>query len=250
MNDFVELRGQLGVDSRDRLVDRARQVAVEGDRPGKRLFDQCLDKVLGAVGKLPLVRFAAFQSFVCDRFVGLSVPHRRSRVRRFRRARYDFRRPPSAACSHKRFDPLVSFTPLQSATFPRLPRVFRRRAPSMGSAIPLRDINRQRTHDGVPLPPPFRPRRFSRPRRFAPPPTLQVYFTLQPRPGFTLQGVPLPPSRETSSVTRALSSLASDRYRQLATGATTRCPALRALFRVGVRCSRGRFSRPTRSLPS
>jgi len=84
----------------------------------------------------------------------------------------------------------------------------------VGLAIPLRDINRQHPDDGVPCPSSFRPRRFSRPRRLAPPPTLQVYFTLQPRPGFTLQGLPLPPSRETSSVPRALSSLAADRYRQ------------------------------------
>jgi hypothetical protein len=46
----------------------------------------------------------------------------------------------------------------------------------------------------------FRPRSFSLPRRFAPPPALQVYFTLQPRPGFTLQGFSPRRSRPTSSV--------------------------------------------------
>lgn len=38
----------------------------------------------------------------------------------------------------------------------------------------------------------FRPRRFSRPRRFTPPPALWVYFAPQPRTGFSLQGVSLP----------------------------------------------------------
>jgi len=37
-------------------------------------------------------------------------------------------------------------------------------------------------------PKPFRPWRFSRLRRFPPPPALWVYFTPQPRPGFSLQG--------------------------------------------------------------
>jgi len=40
---------------------------------------------------------------------------------------------------------------------------------------------------------PFRPRRFSRPRRFTPRLALWVYFTPLPRPGFTLQGFPLRP---------------------------------------------------------
>jgi hypothetical protein len=37
----------------------------------------------------------------------------------------------------------------------------------------------------------FRPRRFSRPRRFAPPLALRVYFTPQPRPGFTHEKIQL-----------------------------------------------------------
>ena len=55
--------------------------------------------------------------------------------------------------------------------------------------------------------PPFRPRRFSRPRRLPPLLALWVYFTPQPRPGFALQGfVPLaqPPRL---SAPRALSSV-------------------------------------------
>jgi hypothetical protein len=50
MDDLVELRGQLGVDRGDRLVDRARQVAVERDGADQRLLDQRLDQFLGAVG--------------------------------------------------------------------------------------------------------------------------------------------------------------------------------------------------------
>jgi hypothetical protein len=107
----------------------------------------------------------------------------------------------------KRVHPLVGFTPLQSPAVPSPPCASRRRAPSLGSAFPLRDFNQRRPHDGVPLPPPFRPRRFSRPRRFAPPPALWVCFTPQPRPGFALQGFSLSHSRATSSVVRALPSV-------------------------------------------
>jgi len=46
---------------------------------------------------------------------------------------------------------------------------------------------------------PFRPRRFSRPRRLSPPPGLWVCFTPQPRPGFALQGFSLASSRADSS---------------------------------------------------
>ena len=59
---------------------------------------------------------------------------------------------------------------------------------------PLRDISQRRPHPrGIPALASFRPRRFSRPRRFAPPPALRVYFAPQPRPGFALQGF-VPPA--------------------------------------------------------
>ena len=54
----------------------------------------------------------------------------------------------------------------------------------------------------------FRPRRFSRPRRFPPPPALRVYFTPQPRPGFTLQGFSPSASMTGSSPAIALLSFA------------------------------------------
>jgi hypothetical protein len=53
----------------------------------------------------------------------------------------------------------------------------------------------------------FRPRRFSRPRRFAPLDALWACFIPQPRPGFTLQGLAPQPSRRGSSPRRPLVSL-------------------------------------------
>ena len=51
----------------------------------------------------------------------------------------------------------------------------------------------------------FRPRRFARPRRFPPSPALRVYFTPQPRPGFTLQG--FSPSTSTTGSSPAVALL-------------------------------------------
>jgi len=45
-------------------------------------------------------------------------------------------RPPSPDCLRKRVHPLVSSTPLQSAAVPGPPHASRRRAPSMGFAVP------------------------------------------------------------------------------------------------------------------
>jgi len=118
-----------------------------------------------------------------------------------------FYRLPSPAHLRKRVHPLVSFTPLQSPAVPCPPRASRRRALPWGQRFPLRDFSLQRRYDEIPLSPPFRPRRFSRPRRFRPLPAWWVYFTPLPRPGFALQGFSLSHSRPTSSVVRALSSV-------------------------------------------
>jgi len=50
VHHLVQLSRQLGVDRGNRLIDRARQVAVEGDRASQRLLDQGLDELLSAIG--------------------------------------------------------------------------------------------------------------------------------------------------------------------------------------------------------
>jgi hypothetical protein len=49
VHDLVQLVRQFCVDRGDRLVDRAREIAVEGDRTGQRLLDQRFDEVLCAI---------------------------------------------------------------------------------------------------------------------------------------------------------------------------------------------------------
>jgi len=96
---------------------------------------------------------------------------------------------PLLSCAN-RVHPLVRFTPLQSTTVAGLPRTQKPEAPSLGFAVPLRDIRHPRLTPRAILAcsVPFRPRRFSRPRRFPPRLALWVYFTPLPRPGFSLQG--------------------------------------------------------------
>jgi len=96
---------------------------------------------------------------------------------------------PRITCAN-RVHPLVRFTPLHSATVAGLPQIRKPEAPSLGFAVPLRDINHPRLVPRASLicPVPCRPRRFARPRRFPPRLALWVYFTPLPRPGFTLQG--------------------------------------------------------------
>jgi len=69
---------------------------------------------------------------------------------------------------------------------------------------------------GFPHPTMFRPRRFSRPRRVAPPHTSWACFIPLPRPGFALQGVSPLPSRLTSSMSRALMPFPSFSSRRVA----------------------------------
>jgi hypothetical protein len=85
---------------------------------------------------------------------------------------------------------------------------------------------------------PFRPRRFSRPRRLAPLPGSWVCFTPQPRPGFALQGLfPLKQPRHLVD-----DALPSRRWRRtadsVATAATILRLALRALLHSRIRCRR------------
>jgi len=99
----------------------------------------------------------------------------------------------------------------------------------LGVCSPSRHQPEESTFAGVPPPTPFRPRSFSLPRRFTPPPALRVYFTPQPRPGFTLQGLPLQRSRRASSALRALVSFDCARYQRLAPPAPRSQPRLQGL---------------------
>jgi hypothetical protein len=85
------------------------------------------------------------------------------------------------------------------------------------------------TFASIPLLASFRPRSFSLPRRLPPPLALQVYFTLQPRPGFSLQGFPLRRSRTSSSEATALLSFDAPPYRPLARAAPDESPCLQGL---------------------
>jgi len=104
---------------------------------------------------------------------------------------------------------------------------------------------------GHPKPASFRPRRFSRPRRLAPPPTLRACFIPQPRPGFALQGFPLAGSRAGSSPAVALVSfLLADCPPVLSIGRHQPASASRALLFRRVRCAPRWFRpRPARSPP-
>jgi hypothetical protein len=87
--------------------------------------------------------------------------------------------------------------------------------------------------------PTFRPQRFARSRRLAPPRTLQAYFILLPRPGFASQGFSPLPSRLASSTSRTLLSFAGSLLpMSCPTGARFSRPAFRALIRAAIRCDR------------
>jgi len=82
-------------------------------------------------------------------------------------------------------------------------------APSVGFLPWSRHQPAASSKHGHPKPAPFRPRRFSRPRRLAPPPALRVCFAPQPHPEPALQGVSPRRSRTASSTARTLVSSAS-----------------------------------------
>jgi hypothetical protein len=116
-----------------------------------------------------------------------------------------------------------------------------------GASFPHRGTSCGVHSYGHPKPATVRPRRFSRPRRFAPPQPARVYFTPQPRPGFALQGLSPARSRTSSSLAVALVSFARGPCPQLPNcSRTTRSPsgpcssrrsvASRKLFRLA-RCS-------------
>jgi hypothetical protein len=85
----------------------------------------------------------------------------------------------------------------------------------------------------------FRPQGFSPSRRFPPRPTLRVYFTPQPHPGFALQGFSLRRSRTSSSEVVALLPFLRATY-LTCMRRQQRGPGFRALLCVRVRCDRPR----------
>ena len=198
--------------------------------------------------RLPLVRFAALQSVVCTRLVGVTGSPLPPRASPFPTGTLRFL-PAAVPCllaqagsSSRELHSPSEFS--RSVPAPRLSTS----SAFLGVAFPLRDISQRRRYDGVPPPPPFRPRRFSRPRRFAPPPALRVYFTPQPRPGFSLQGFPsrtAEPARRRPVPSRRWRSFAAP----VARCATSPRPALRALFRARVRCPRLRCLAAASILP-
>jgi hypothetical protein len=108
------------------------------------------------------------------------------RFRRARRCIFAHRSP----LLSKRVHPLVSFrSPAECYRSVPAPLLQRVKTPSWGFPPSSRHQPTASTSAGIPAPATFRPRRFTRPRRFAPPPALRACFIPQPRPGFRSSGV-------------------------------------------------------------
>jgi hypothetical protein len=97
-----------------------------------------------------------------------------------------------------------------------------------------------------------RPQRFSRSRRFAPPPAVRACFIPQPRPGLHFRGCCPPSSRHASSTCRALVSFeACPLPAAEAPGATDRPRGLQGVDPNGDPLLTDRWFRPARSsIPS
>jgi hypothetical protein len=125
---------------------------------------------------------------------------------------------PSPRLSRFEVHPLVSFaSPTEYVAACHLPSAREHQAPPLGFCFPFA-TSAYGVHlsPGLPNPTRFRPQRFSRSRRFAPPHATWACFIPQPRPGFALQGFSSLPSRLASSTSRSLLSLATVPYRQVA----------------------------------
>jgi len=118
-----------------------------------------------------------------------------------------------------------------------------------GVAFPLRGTSQRPQRAGIPGPDPHPSSAFHTPTTSSTPPTLRVCFTPLPRPGFTFRGFPSHEAGNISSISRALSSLASCRCRRFPVGATSRRLALRALLLVRVRDFRDGGWPPPKSDP-
>ena len=130
--------------------------------------------------------------------------------RRFRRTVVVFRRHRSFGTLRCHAHPLVSFDLLQSS-FRQSPARSLARPSSFRGVFALFATSTRGVHfpPGIPSPTVFRPQRFARSRRLAPPRALRVCFTALPCPGFRSKGCILHPSRTTSSVALTLAPLAA-----------------------------------------
>jgi hypothetical protein len=179
-----------------------------------------------------------FRVLICARLVGPLGCPLPLRPRRFRR---DLRFLPFAvrrSLSQSASSPRELRSPPEfSVSCP--PLVSLPTAPSMGFAVPSSRHHREASVPrGSQASVPFRPRRFSRPRRLAPPLGSWVYFTPLPRPGFALQG--LLPRKQPRHLVGDI--VPSRRWRRtadsVATAATIRRLVLRAFIHSRIRCRR------------
>jgi len=133
-----------------------------------------------------------------------------------------------------RVHPLVSFVLLQSS-FVQSPALTLARPCSSPGVSSLFATSTRGVHSppGFPCPTMFRPQRFARSRRLAPPRALRVCFAAQPCPGFCFRGCLLRPGRTTSSVAVTLAPLAAFACRL--PGASARRVDLRVLLQCRVR---------------
>jgi hypothetical protein len=152
---------------------------------------------------------------------------------------------PSPCILRSRVHPLVSFVLLQSSFVqssarPRHPCGCNAPCSSRGvSSLFATSALGVHCPPGIPCPSAFRPQRFARSRRFAPPCALRIYFAALPCPGFSLQGFPPPAWPH---------HLVGGRYPRAVGAAACRLPGaserhvdLRVLIQTGVRSVRRVF---------
>jgi len=137
--------------------------------------------------------------------------------------------------------PLVCFVLLQSSFRQSPARALARPSISRG-VLSLLAASTRGVHSppGIPSPTTFRPQRFARSRRLAPPRVLRVCFAALPCPGFRFKGCFLHPSRTTSSVAMTLAPLAPSACRL--PGASERRVDLKAVLSSRVRGVRRSYS--------
>jgi hypothetical protein len=137
--------------------------------------------------------------------------------------------------------PLVSFVLLQSTFRQSSARALSRPSSSRG-VLSLFTTSTWGVHvsPGIPSPTTFRPQRFTRSRRLAPPRALRVCFAALPCPGFRFKGCLLRPSRTTSSVAVTLAPLAAFACRL--PGASERRVDLKVVLSSRVRSVRRGYS--------